>query len=272
MITFLKNVEEQGGVYICWQPLNRWFIVHPTVEVAQELEVKSIPESKAAKVTTAPGTPSSLKRNRQPVVSDYNTRHRDKRVRVSDPGPGSSRRKAIRRVNEAIVYSPKSKAASKAAASSKLGRRTIFDGVVLPRFFFSGDKGKEKEKEDAVVSNGTVSQEKELQEADGEENGEEGAVADEVNHVLEESRMDSSLAGSNKGLPFSSLIKAFFSCPTQKMRACHHPPPLLMMGLRLVGISWFSFSDDANIFQETLATLNPLNMVDTLSRSATDCL
>jgi hypothetical protein len=187
--------------------------VLPSVEVAQEVEAKSTLEPKQpkpAKVVVAPAasTPTSLKRIRQPVVSDYNTRHRDKRVRVSDPGPGSSRRKTMRRVNEATVYTPKkTKAAQKVETPSKPGRRTVFDGVVLPRFFPSADKGKEKEQADTVVTNGAPPEEQEEQEADGEEKGEEGSAPDGVDSVLEgleDSRVESSLASSNKGSSFES--------------------------------------------------------------------
>lgn len=195
MITFLKAVEEQG------------------LENALALEVRSAPEQKPAEAaaTLVTSTPS-LKRNRQPVVSDYNTRHRDKRVRVSDPGPGLSRRQAARRANgtntsQAAKYSAKMKTVPKAEATTK-GRRTIFDGVLLPRFYppvkekekekeTETEKETEKEKADAVVSDGAASDEKgEEVEADNEEKGEEGV--DHVLEGLEDSKVESSLASSNK--------------------------------------------------------------------------
>lgn len=184
-----------------------------------------------------PATPS-LKRPQQAVVSDYNTRHRDKRARVSDPGPGT-RRKAVRKTNgpsEANVYSPKppkSKAAPTTGTPSK-GRRTIFDGVVLPRFFPSADKGKDKA--DAVVSNGVPSVEKGAEEEGEEDAASEGA--DQVLEGLEDSRAESSLANSNKGIPFSLLIKMFFSWLAQKTKVyCQASPLVMMMNPRLVGPS-----------------------------------
>lgn len=172
------------------------------MEAKTALEQK--PPQMAVSPAVTPGTPG-LKRSRQPVVSDYNTRHRDKRARVSDPGPGS-RRKAGRKPNgpiEAAVYSPKqpkSKAALMTGPAIK-GRRTIFDGVVLPRFVPSAEKGKDKT--DVVVSNGVPPAEQ------GEENG----AADQPLEGLEDLRVESSLASSNKGTLCTLLINVLLiSC------------------------------------------------------------
>lgn len=118
---------------------------------------------------------------------------------MSDPGP---RRKAARGANSPStgraamhsIKSPKSRAVAKTGTPSK-GRRTIFDGVVLPRFFSFASKGKAKP--EAVVLNGAPHEE--------EENiaPEEG---DPVLEGLDDSRLESSLASSNKGLHFGLSI------------------------------------------------------------------
>ena len=192
---------------MCTFPLNfnespSYLSLRSTVEEALKMEIRSASEQKPAKTDVTPAS-TPLKRPHQPVVSDYNTRHRDKRVRVSDPGPGL-RRKAGRKANglvEATVRSPKaskSKAAPMTGPTSK-GRRTIFDGVVLPRFLPSVNK--RKDEADAVVSNGAPPEEH------GEEQGEEDGAADQPLGGLEDSRLESSLASSNKGISFYSAYQ-----------------------------------------------------------------
>lgn len=124
------------------------------------------------------------------------------------------------------------KTVPKAEATTK-GRRTIFDGVLLPRFYppvkekekekeTETEKETEKEKADAVVSDGAASDEKgEEVEADNEEKGEEGV--DHVLEGLEDSKVESSLASSNKGLPSSLLSKVFFSYLCRKRRYISRP-------------------------------------------------
>ena len=162
---------------------------------------RATPEQKAPKPAVTPSTPT-LKRNRQPVVSDYNTRHRDKRVRISDPGPGrkAARNKNASGPNQATVYSPKSRSKAQQPESSSKGRRTIFDGVVLRRFFSSADKGKDKT--DAVMSNGVTPEQKKVEERgdeEGDEQMDDGQLGDEVEQMGGEQMVDEQMGDEQKG-------------------------------------------------------------------------
>lgn len=102
-----------------------------------------VPSVKAA----APSSPSTPKRTRDPVVSDYDTRH--KRARVSDPGPGASRKKVrvSRKKVEPKLPIPGNQGESKSPWKRNTAllpkRREVFDGVLLNRTSFGKGKGKE---------------------------------------------------------------------------------------------------------------------------------
>jgi len=179
----------------------------PTVEAASEMAFKSTPEPTVDETITAtPASFASPKRKREPVISDYQTRHRDKRVRViSDPGPRSSRRKTTRAApngdgssaSQAPVHRlkpRKSRATPKTPIQPKVGRRTIFDGVVLPKFISSSSKGKAKA--EVAVHDGEEPQ------ADADPKD------DDALEGLEQPRPESSLAGSNKGTLSPSLLSS----------------------------------------------------------------
>lgn len=160
---------------------------------------------KAATPAT-PSTPLTPKRTREPVISDYNTRHRNKRARLSDPGPGASRKKVRvstrKKVETKQPQTPvpgpsrnlgelKSALKKTKTLPTKAVRREVFDGVLLRKSSFR--KGKDR----ADDSEGRE---------DASSNG-----SDEVLSGLEgnglPSRDESSLADSNKGE--SLVITAF---------------------------------------------------------------
>ncbi|KAF9466809.1 hypothetical protein BDZ94DRAFT_140133 [Collybia nuda] len=133
MINFLKSVEMHG--------------------LDDALRLHSEETHTSAKPATTATSPAFLtpKRSREPVISDYNTRHRDKRVRLSDPGPGASRKRV--RVSKKIetkqpqtsVAAPSRslgglKSAMKKKTPAKPVRREIFDGVLLRKLSLALDK------------------------------------------------------------------------------------------------------------------------------------
>ncbi|KAF8063410.1 hypothetical protein FPV67DRAFT_1506425 [Lyophyllum atratum] len=183
MIGFLTQVKEQG------------------LEKAIAIESSQTPLKRKA-APALPITPSERRAGK--TVSDYDTRH--KRARLSDPGPGTSRKTSTRAVQNGTTDSsdkpaPKRrgrppKTTSKLTPKTKTrkeevsppsapisARREIFDGVVVPTVNFGASKGKAKAQE---------------------EMGDEDADGDiDMDHVEEQddgriSRVESSLAGSNK--------------------------------------------------------------------------
>lgn len=162
--------------------------------LSQHSEDTRAPSVKPATSAT-PSTPLRPKRTREPVVSDYNTRHRDKRARLSDPGPGASRKmvrvstrkKTESKQSQTPVPGPsrnlgelKSALKKNKTLPTKAVRREVFDGVLLRKSSFRGRAGDDERREDAT-SNGS----------------------DEVLSGLEgnglPARDESSLADSNKG-------------------------------------------------------------------------
>ncbi|RDB21913.1 hypothetical protein Hypma_011008 [Hypsizygus marmoreus] len=113
-------------------------------------------------------SPATPKRKMGAVVSDYETRHKDKRARLSDPGPGVARRPVSRKAAAAKAsiaaeaptpstanVTPKRargrprKNAPKATEEKPVSQsapREIFDGVVLPAPHHAG-KGKGREED-----------------------------------------------------------------------------------------------------------------------------
>lgn len=121
------------------------------------------------------------------MVSDYNTRHKAKRIRVlSDPGPGLRRRGRPPKPKPAVSEAPKKrrgrppKTLLEPKPHSHSSQKEVFDGVELPvRSFF---KAKRKAPEEIEVQ---VPEQGEYAHSDGlpEQNGDA-----------------SSLASSNKGV------------------------------------------------------------------------
>lgn len=145
-----------------------------------------------------PSTPLAPKRTREPVVSDYNTRHRDKRARLSDPGPGASRKKV--RVSKKVetkqsqtpVPGPSRNLGELKSAMKKNGprparaaRREVFDGVLLRKPSFGNGKGKGRADDNGGREDAT---------SNGSDKGLSGLEGNGL-----PSRDESSLADSNKG-------------------------------------------------------------------------
>ncbi|KAG5337076.1 hypothetical protein C0989_010901 [Termitomyces sp. Mn162] len=181
MLSLLKVVQESG--------LEKSF--------AYEQEVYEVKKEKKKKFAQPrPETPSSVKRTRGAlVVSDYDTRH--KRKRITDPGPRLSRRKSAR-VLTATSDEPQlkrharpSKRKAKAAFKTKVAappsstRREVFDGILLSAPRPTSYRGKENAEEH------------------DEEGGDEDAEGDvdmehEDNSLIPDTQVESSLASSNK--------------------------------------------------------------------------
>ncbi|KAG6887412.1 hypothetical protein C0992_012380 [Termitomyces sp. T32_za158] len=175
MLTLLNMVQESG--------------VERTLEYEKEMfEAKK--EDKTAH--PLPETPSPIKRTRGAlVVSDYDTRHKRKRItgpetRLSRKStkalPATSKKSQPRRLTKVRT---KAVSRAKAAAPPSSTRREIFDGVLLtPRP--NSSKGKEK-----------------AEESHDDEGGDEDAEGDvDMDHescdLIPDPQVESSLASSNK--------------------------------------------------------------------------
>ncbi|KAG6890182.1 hypothetical protein C0995_010887 [Termitomyces sp. Mi166 len=184
MMSLLKLVQESG--------LKKSFEHEKEIYEAKKEEKSAQPRLE---------TPSPAKRTRGAmVVSDYDTRH--KRKRLSDPGPRFSRRKSTKAPattsNESQPKRPRGRLSkNKVKATPKLKasgppstRREIFDGILLSTPRPNSYKGKGKEK---------------AEEYDDDEVGDEDAEGDvdmehEDDGLIPDTQVESSLASSNKVL------------------------------------------------------------------------
>ncbi|KAG6919676.1 hypothetical protein DXG01_002619 [Tephrocybe rancida] len=182
MLGVLKKVQELG------------------VEQARESEKEAQATKQQEKSVQPPpaASPTNTRTRGAAVVSDYDTRH--KRKRISDPGPRLSRRKSTRGLattsdepppkRRARPAKPKPISAPKQKATTPpLSTRQIFDGVLLDAPHPSSSIGKERVQEEVPAEEDVYGD----VDAEGDvdmEHQDDGLILD--------AQFESSLASSNK--------------------------------------------------------------------------
>lgn len=198
MMSLLKVAQESGRMFK--HHCLTLKLTFSQVERSLEYE-KEISEAKKEDKTVRPHpeTPSPTKRTRGAlVISDYDTRHKKKRIlgpmarlprRSAKALATISKESQLRRPRARLpkVGQTKSITKTKVAAPPSSTRREIFDGVLLTPLRPNSFKGKEK-----------------AEEHHDDEGGDEDAEGDvdmdhEINDLIPDPQVESSLASSNKG-------------------------------------------------------------------------